>query len=202
MQEDPGVQVSSERAGNGHVGVVGGVEVHIRGQSQVVIQQQLLIVIEKWVLLLLQVPVHGLLLREADSSRGVREEALKLRVTADGEVAGYFRAQLDQMLPEPQPHVLAAVGVGLNAWPKPLVCFVQPLKNKSRQGRGRTQQGCRLCHQFLKIQRRNVFISSINILEASYVPGIGTHSKCVNTDISVEDMVVRGGRDLSQKVGT
>lgn len=163
MQEDPGVQVSSERVGDGHVGIVGGVEVHIRGQSQVVVQQELLIVIEKWISLLLQVPLHGLLLREADSRRRVHEEALELRVTVDGEAAGYIRAQLDQVLPEPKPHVLAAVWVGLDAWPKPLVCFVQPLKNKSHQGRGRTQQGCRLCHQFLKIKRRNVFISSTNI---------------------------------------
>ena len=92
------------------------------------------------------------------------QEARELGVAVDGEAVGDLHAQLEEVVVEPQPHVLAAVPVGLDAWPESLVCLVQALQDGTR-GRTGGWAGPVLCCQFLKSEEksivlRNMFIQS------------------------------------------
>ena len=100
--------------------------------------------------------LYALLVGETDASGRAREEGRVLWVAVYGEATGDLRAQLNEVLPKPQPDVLAAVGVGLDARPKPLVCFVQSLRDRVQGAEGTVQQGPVLCSGFSKSRKENI----------------------------------------------
>ena len=70
--------------------------------------------------------------------------ARELGVAVDGEAVGDLHTQLEEVVAEPQPHVLAAIPVGLDAWPESLVCLVQPLRDGTRGQSRRLGGACAL----------------------------------------------------------
>lgn len=104
----------------------------------------------------MRLPLYALLVGETDASGRAREEGRVLWVAVYGEATGDLRAQLNEVLPKPQPDVLAAVGVGLDARPKPLVCFVQSLRDRVQGAEGTVQQGPVLCSGFSKSRKENI----------------------------------------------
>lgn len=122
----------------------------------------------------MRLPLYALLVGETDASGRAREEGRVLWVAVYGEATGDLRAQLNEVLPKPQPDVLAAVGVGLDARPKPLVCFVQSLRDRVQGAERTVQQGPVLCSRFSKSRKENIPKKCICSL-SKYLRRLRTH---------------------------